>query len=155
MSLEEKLSFPAYIPFVEQLGFELVSFGDGQAVIELALAESHMNSFKVAHGGVVMTLLDVVMAHAARSSNPQEEGHGPGLVTIEMKTSFMRPGEGRLRAVGKLLHRTATMAFCEGSVFDDSGKLCAHSTGTFKFIKALPARDKAVMPLQRTAPDQA
>lgn len=148
------MSFPVHIPFVEQLGFELISFGEGEAVIEVGLADSHMNSFKVAHGGVVMTLLDVVMAHAARSSNKHQEGHGPGLVTIEMKTSFMRPSEGRLRAVGKLLHRTATMAFCEGSVFDDSGQLCANSTGTFKFLKALPARDKAVKPLQRAAPDE-
>ncbi|MET0519397.1 MAG: hypothetical protein ABW005_11255, partial [Burkholderiaceae bacterium] len=48
------------------------------------------------------------------------------------------------RGLGKLLHRTATMAFCEGSVIDDAGRLCAHATGTFKFLKALPARDRAL-----------
>jgi acyl-coenzyme A thioesterase PaaI-like protein len=55
-----------------------------------------------------------------------------------MKTSFVRPAEGELRAVGKLLHRTSTLAFCEASVFDDGGHLCAHATGTFKYLRALP-----------------
>jgi uncharacterized protein (TIGR00369 family) len=143
------LPFPVHIPFVEQLGFTLNSMGDGEAELGLDLTEAHLNSWSVAHGGVVMTLLDVAMAHAARSIHRDQEGFGPGVVTIEMKTSFMRPGEGRLRAVGKLLHRSTTMAFCEGSVFAEDGKLCAHATGTFKYLKALPGRGRTVKPLQR------
>ena len=46
---------------------------------------------------------------------------------------------GELRAVGRLLHRSTTMAFCEGSVFGAGDKLCAHATGTFKYLRALPA----------------
>jgi uncharacterized protein (TIGR00369 family) len=144
------LSFPVRIPFVEQLGFELHAIGDGEAELQLDLAEAHFNSFSVAHGGVVMTLLDVAMAHAARSIHRDQEGFGPGVVTIEMKTSFMRPGEGRLRAVGKLLHRSSTMAFCEGSVFAGDGKLSAHATGTFKYLRALPGQGRALKPLQRS-----
>ncbi len=147
----EPLKFPVHIPFVENLGFELISRGDGQSVLRLTLTDAHMNSWAVAHGGVLMTLLDVAMAIAARSPKTGSEDWAPGVVTIEMKTSFMRPGEGQLRADGKLLHRTATMAFCEGSVFDDAGKLCAHATGTFKFLKALPGRGNVIKPL-RDAP---
>ena len=145
---KKKLPFPVHIPFVEQLGFELFSFGGGASELGLALTPAHMNSWAVAHGGVIMTLLDVTMAIAARSPKIGSEDWAPGVVTVEMKTSFMRPGEGELRATGKLLHRSATMAFCEGSVFDDAGRLCAHSTGTFKFLKALPARGNIVKPLQ-------
>lgn len=86
-----------------------------------------------------MTLLDVAMAHAARSVHRHLPDLGPGVVTVEMKTSFMRPGEGELRAVGRLLHRSTTMAFCEGSVYAADRKLCAHATGTFKYLRALPA----------------
>jgi uncharacterized protein (TIGR00369 family) len=148
------LKFPVHIPFVEQLGFELHAVGEGEAELQLDLAEAHLNSWAVAHGGVVMTLLDVAMAHAARSIHRRElpEGGldwGPGVVTIEMKTSFMRPGEGRLRAQARLLHRSSTMAFCEGSVLGGDGKLCAHATGTFKYLKALPGRDRAIKALQR------
>jgi uncharacterized protein (TIGR00369 family) len=98
----------------------------------------------VAHGGVLMTLLDVAMAHAARSAREGDPGGGPGLATIEMKTSFLRAAEGRLVATGTVLHATTEIAFCEGSVRDATGAICAHATGTFKFVRALrrpkPAR---------------
>jgi acyl-coenzyme A thioesterase PaaI-like protein len=71
------------------------------------------------------------------------------MATIEMKTSFMRPAEGRLVCKAKLLHRSATMAFCEGSVFDAAGHLCAHATGTFKYVKRLPAGGRAIKALNR------
>jgi len=144
------LQFPVHIPFVQQLGFELVRMDDGEAELSLAIRELHLNSWEVAHGGVLMTLLDVAMAHAARSIHRDQPGFGPGVVTVEMKTSFMRPGEGTLRAVGRLLHRSTTMAFCEGSVLGEDGKLCAHATGTFKYLKALPGKGRSLKPLQRT-----
>ena len=80
-----------------------------------------------------------------------------GAVTIEMKTSFFRPGEGRLRAVGRLLHRSATMAFTEGHVYGGHGELCAHATGTFKYVKRLPAGHggRAIKALNRPGEDEA
>lgn len=149
------LQFPVHIPFVEQLGFTLHAIGDGEAELRVDLTAAHLNSWSVAHGGVVMTLLDVAMAHAARSIHRDQEGFGPGVVTIEMKTSFMRPGEGRLRAVGKLLHRSTTMAFCEGSVYAEDGKLCAHATGTFKYLRALPGRGRTLKSLQQRGAGEA
>ena len=142
------MQFPVVIPFVEHLGFELIRFEGGEAEIQLELRPELLNSFLVGHGGVSMTLLDVVMAHAARSANSEPGDTAPGAVTIEMKTSFMRPAEGRLRAVGKLLHRSATMAFTEGHVYGGDGQLCAHATGTFKYVRRLPA-GREIKPLQR------
>ncbi|RTL41576.1 MAG: PaaI family thioesterase [Burkholderiales bacterium] len=149
------LNFPVRIPFVQQLGFELHSLGHGEAELRVDLQEGHLNSWEVAHGGVLMTLLDVAMAHAARSIHRDQPGMGPGVVTVEMKTSFMRPGEGELRCHGKLLHRSTTMAFCEGSVFGGDGKLCAHATGTFKYLKALPTQGRRLNQLTPTSPDPA
>jgi len=146
-----KLQFPLHIPFVEELGLELWAFGGGQAELRVDLADAHLNSWAVAHGGVLMTMLDVAMAHAARSANSQAPDHGPGVATVEMKTTFMRPGEGRLRAQGTLLHKTTTLAFTEGSVFNEAGQLCAHATGTFKYLRALPTTGRHAKPLQRIA----
>ena len=129
------LQFALDIPFVQALGMQLWRFDGGFAEISLELRPEMMNSWDVAHGGVVMTLLDVVMAHAARSG--REDTDVPGIVTLEMKTSFMRPATGRLMATGHLLHGTRNMAFCEGSVHDESGALCAHATGTFKYLREL------------------
>lgn len=131
------LEFALDIPFVETLGMQLWRFDSGIAEISLVVRPEMQNSWQVAHGGVVMTLLDVVMAHAARSVRDANDHGAPGIATIEMKTSFLRPATGRLLATGKLLHDTPRMAFCEGSVHDASDALCAHATGTFKFLRAL------------------
>jgi uncharacterized protein (TIGR00369 family) len=103
-----------------------------------------MNSFNVTHGGAVMTLLDVTLATAARSVDK-----GMGVVTIEMKTSFMQPASGTLTAKGRLIHRTRNMAFTEGTLFDAEGRACAHATATFKYVK----RDAAPSELQEVATD--
>ena len=138
------MKFLTHIPFVETLGFELIRIEGGEAQIDIELRDELCNSWGVAHGGVTMTLLDVVMAHAARSPDIHLPDGGRGVVTIEMKTSFMRPGIGRLRGMGKLLTRTASMAFCEGSVFDAKDVLIAHATGTFKYLKGLPVGGRMV-----------
>jgi uncharacterized protein (TIGR00369 family) len=139
--------FPVRVPFVDSLGIELHAYGDGHAELWVDLDEAHLNTWEVAHGGVVMTLLDVAMALAARGGT----GHTGGVATIEMKTSFMRPAEHRLRSVGKVLHKTSTLAFCEASVFDDRGKLCASATGTFKYLRGLPARGRVTTPIPNPA----
>ena len=127
------LPFGAAIPFVHHLGFTLEKFEGGQSELRFAPRPEHLNSFDVTHGGAVMTLLDVVMATAARSVEPQL-----GVVTIEMKTSFMRPAKVpagvALVARGLLQHRTRSMAFTEGRVYDAEGQLCAVATGTFKYV---------------------
>lgn len=127
------LPFGATIPFVDHLGFTLEKFEGGESELHYAPQPEHQNSFAVTHGGAVMTLLDVVMATAARSVEPTM-----GVVTIEMKTSFMRPAAvapgHKLVARGRLEHRTRSMAFTEGRVYDASGHLCAVSTGTFKYV---------------------
>jgi uncharacterized protein (TIGR00369 family) len=142
MTERTPLPFALDIPFVQALGMQLWRFDSGIAEISLDVRPEMQNSWHVAHGGVVMTLLDVVMAHAARSVRDVGEHGTPGIVTLEMKTSFMRPATGRLVAWGRLLHGTKGTAFCEGSVRDGGGALCAHATGTFKFLRKLKRGDE-------------
>jgi uncharacterized protein (TIGR00369 family) len=141
------MKFLVHIPFVELLGFELLRVEHGEAEIAVQLREELSNSWGVAHGGVTMTLLDVVMAHAARSPGEDGVAETSGVVTVEMKTSFLRPGLGRLVGTGKRLHRTASMAFCEARLADAEGQLIAHATGTFKYLKGLPAGGKRIQRL--------
>ncbi len=138
------MDFKVRIPFVDLLGMQLLRMDVGEAEIHLQLRDELTNSWGVAHGGVTMTLLDVVMAHAARSPLAGSTETQPGVVTIEMKTSFMRPGEGLLVATGRRLHRTSSMAFCEGYVHDTAGVLVGHASGTFKYMRGLPAGDRKI-----------
>ncbi len=141
------MEFLIPIPFVDLLGFELLRFEHGEAELAVELREELCNSWSVAHGGVTMTLLDVAMAHAARSPGEDGQVENSGVVTIEMKTSFMRPGLGRLVATGRRLHRTASIAFCEATLADAQGQLVAQATGTFKYLRGLPAGGRRIQRL--------
>ena len=123
------LDFGHPIPFVDHLGFTLHRMEDGEPELRFEARPEHLNTFDVTHGGATMTLLDVTMAVAARSLQ-----RDMGCVTIEMKTSFMQPARGPLVAKGVVLHRTRSMAYTEARVFDASGRLCSHATGTFKYM---------------------
>ncbi len=131
------MNFGVDIPFVDHLGFELRMFEGGASEIRFTAKPEHLNSFGVTHGGASMTLLDVTMAVAARSVQKDM-----GVVTIEMKTSFMQPAIGPLVAKGRLIHRTATLAFTEATIFDGKDRPCAHATGTFKYVKRLATGSK-------------
>jgi acyl-CoA thioesterase len=129
-------AFRADIPFLHDLGVEFLAADAGRATVALQLQPRHLNSWNVAHGGVIMTLLDVAMAVAGRSLDP---GAGGG-VTVEMKTSFAQPAlaDSRLTASGHAFHRSSTLAFCEAEVRDEAGRLIAKSMGTFKYIRRRP-----------------
>jgi acyl-CoA thioesterase len=131
--MTQSIGFPRDIPFIKDLGVELVSAADGCAVVALDLNARHLNSWSVAHGGVLMTLLDLAMAVAGRSLDPAAGGG----VTVEMKTSFMQPARAgtRLIASAHALHRTSSIAFCDGEVRDGDERLIAKALGTFKYQK--------------------
>jgi uncharacterized protein (TIGR00369 family) len=141
-------SFGVEIPFVTHLGFTLHRMEGGESELRYEAKPEHLNSFDVTHGGASMTLLDVTMATAARSDTPDM-----GVVTIEMKTSFMQPAKGPLVAKGRLIHRTATLAFTEGTVYDAAGRICSHATGTFKYVKRLPVDGRNINQLKAVSTD--
>lgn len=125
--------FPIVIPYLQEMGVEFVSMGGGEAQIALTLQAHHLNSWGAGHGGVSMTLLDAVMSMAGRSLDAEARAG----VTVEMKTSFLQPAGTagtRLIAKGRVFHRSATMCFCDGEVWDGE-KLVAKAMGTFKYIK--------------------
>ena len=139
------MEFGVTLPFVKALGLELLRCDGGVSEVAVPERPDLLNHLGIVHGGVVMTLLDVVMAQAIRATDPALVG-AAALVTIEMKTSFVRPGRGRLRGVGGVLRKATSMAFCEGSVFDEAGELVAHATGTFKLLRDRSASARGPTP---------
>ena len=121
------------IPFIKDMGVEFVSAENGRAIVALDLAPRHLNSWSVAHGGVLMTLLDVAMAVAGRSLDPTAGGG----VTLEMKTSFLQPANAGTRLIvsGHAYHRSSSLIFCDGEARDAEQRLIAKAMGTFKYLK--------------------
>jgi uncharacterized protein (TIGR00369 family) len=146
VSAERPSGFPIDIPFIEHLGLRLVEYTEQTAVIVLDIQPWMRNSWEVAHGGIVMTMLDVAMAMAGRPLTPEKltnddstidngniEQTRVGNVTVEMKTTFIAPARGVLTAKGLCLKRATSLAFCEAELYDESNTLIAKSSGTFKF----------------------
>ena len=120
-------------PFLSGLGFELLRMEDGQAEITFSLGHEHTNTWKVMHGGLIMTLLDACMSRAARSL----ESGTTSAATVEMKTSFFQPGGkagSTVRGVGRVLHRSTTLYYCEGEIYNGEA-LVAKAMGTFKVFR--------------------
>ena len=120
--------FGLSVPFLKHLGVKAEMAEGGRSRISLELRPELLNSFEVSHGGVIMTMLDVAMAVAARG----QQKHPAGVMTVDMSLNFLRSAKGRIVAEGKVLRGGKSLYFCEGEAFDASGELIAKSLGTFK-----------------------
>ena len=128
----------ARVPFLKLLGVVQEPAEPGRSRIRLPeMREDLSNLLPAAHGGVVMTLLDVAMARAATS---QPGAPSTTVVTVEMSTRFVRPARGPLVAEGTVLHAGGSLCTCEASLRDEAGNLVAAAMGTFKYWRG-PAGD--------------
>jgi acyl-coenzyme A thioesterase PaaI-like protein len=59
-------------------------------------------------------------------------------VTLNLDTTFIEPGHGRLTADGEVIHIDEKMAWCKASVLDAHGRLIASAQGSFRYLP-LPA----------------
>jgi uncharacterized protein (TIGR00369 family) len=127
-ALEKARQYEKRIKFIEHLGVRTTALDDGHARVELELKPEFTNSFGTAHGGVIMTLLDVALCQAARTQHPD----APGIVTIDMATSFIAGGVGRLVADGRVLKPGRSTIFAEAEVRNADGTLVAKALGTVR-----------------------
>ena len=119
------------IPFTEYLGIRLVEMKKERAVVSLHKRPELLNSWGATHGGVIMTMLDLVMSWAVRG----HYGMVGGVLTVDMSVGFMKAGFGeKVTAEGRVLHGGKSTAFCEAEARDDKGALLAKAIGTFKLL---------------------
>jgi uncharacterized protein (TIGR00369 family) len=116
------------IPFIDLLRAKAEHWEKGRAVASVEVRPELYNGWQYAHGGVVMTLLDVTMGSAARSTVP----HAAGVVTVDMSVSFVSAGQGRLTVEGRVLRSGGSIVFCEGEMRDEAGELVAKAMASFK-----------------------
>ena len=121
------------IPFLNHLGMHQDPSPPGQSVIRLPeLKPEYCTLLPAAHGGVVMTLLDVAMARAATSA---PGAAASAVVTVEMSSRFLHPGRGPLVATGRVIHAGGSLCSCQADVHQEDGTHVASAMGTFKYWK--------------------
>jgi uncharacterized protein (TIGR00369 family) len=122
--------FGVTIPFVEHLGIRLVERSKERAIVSLTKRPDLLNSWGAAHGGVIMTMLDLVMSVAVRG----HYGIAGGVLTIDMSVGFLNASYGDITAEGRVLNAGKSTAFCEAEARDETGKLLSKAIGTFKLL---------------------
>ncbi|WP_243391920.1 PaaI family thioesterase [Polynucleobacter meluiroseus] len=100
---------------------------DGKSRISLMIKPEFENSFQIAHGSVIMALLDFAMGAAARS----QQDLTLGAITVDMSVSFLRPSTGNICVEGCVLRSGKQVSFCEAIVLNEVGEITAKASGTF------------------------
>jgi uncharacterized protein (TIGR00369 family) len=128
-ALEFTRDYQKKIPFVLHLGLTTESLGEGTARLSMPLPRHFTNSLGTAHGGVIMSLLDVALCTAARTLHPESIG----VVTIDMSTSFIGGGSGdTLIAEARVMKDARTMSFVEAEAKNQDGSLVAKAIATVR-----------------------
>ena len=115
-------------PFNQYLGIDVTRMEGGEAEAVVELKPHHTNSRGVAHGGVVLSLLDSAMGAAVISAIPKEWWCATTGLSVQFVTG---PREGRIVAVGRVVRRGKSVAFVHGDAHDASGRLVATAQGTW------------------------
>lgn len=115
------------LPFVEHLGIELESVGDGRAVATLDLDDHHSSVpwTTVAHGGVTYSLADTVGGAAVFSLHPKPNP------TVDMRIDYLSPATDRLRAAAEVVRDGGSVAAVSVDVTED-GETVADARGVYK-----------------------
>ena len=129
MKVEFAREYQKKIAFVAHLKILTEELGKGTARLSLPVEERLKNSLGTAHGGVIMSLLDVAMCTAARTLHPDSVG----VVTIDMSTSFIGGGLGaKLFADARVLRDGRSMSFVEAEAKNEDGSLVAKAIATVR-----------------------
>ena len=102
--------------FMHLIGADLTRIELGRIEAELALGQQHQQQRGFAHGGLVATMADLAAGFAAVTLVPD----GVGVVTSDLKVSYLNPGVGtRMKAIGWVLKAGRRLLFCEAEVWCD------------------------------------
>ena len=119
-------------PFLESLRAEPVCSEKGLATWRLVVAEQHLRTHGILHGGVVATLLDTAMGRAVSTVCREDQS----CVTAQLNVNFIRPawsGE-TLTITGEVQHSGRQTSVARGEIRTAAGVLVATGTGTFLFV---------------------
>ncbi len=126
-SPEEKARFrelhSTSTPYFGLLGLRLVDIEPGYCKLELPFKRDISHGVGVVQGGILTTLADSCIAHAAVAALVGENRH---TATIELKINFIRPAtESLFTAEAWLIHLGSRTAVGEAEIVNSEGKLIA------------------------------
>ena len=113
-------------PYFDLLSMKICDVGIGYAVIEIDLAQKHLQPFGNVHGGVFASIID---AASFWSLYYDVEDQDAGLTTVDLKLNFLLPARsGKMIARGQRLKMGKTLGYAQAEVNDENGTMVAHGT---------------------------
>lgn len=99
----------------------VVDVDDGSATVELRLEPESLNCWGTPHGGALFTMADVAAGMALLTVRQEVT------LTVSSSMEFLAaaPGEGVLRATGRVEKAGGHMGFASTEIRDESGRLIA------------------------------
>jgi len=137
-------------PYHDLLGMHVVHWEDGLARIECRLVPAHANRGGIAHGGVMLSMLDQASAFAGLFC--PHPGRRRSAVTLDLDCRFT--GQARIGALltaeGRIATAGRNIFFAKSEVRDESGALIAFGASTHRYRTG--SGDPMGVPIEGTAP---
>jgi uncharacterized protein (TIGR00369 family) len=126
--------FNEVVPIARTFGMTLSYTDEGNAVVDLPYNPDLDHGLGGIHGGVYATLLDTAGWFTAAAAHDEP----CWMATAEMSIHFLAPVERTsLRAEGRLIKGGRRQDVAEMHLYDGSGRLVAHATGTFILLSSV------------------
>jgi uncharacterized protein (TIGR00369 family) len=137
--IERVTQFVNHCPYFELLSMKILDVGLGVSLLEIHLAEKHLQPFGFVHGGVFASIIDAAAFWALFCGI---EDPNAGATTVDLKLNYLAPAvSGKLIAKGRQIKLGKTLGYAEATVTDENGRLLAHGTST---LMILPGNGLAV-----------
>lgn len=118
----------------EHMPVQVRERGAGRVVFETAYGAKHLNAIGTVHGGMLASLLDMVVTGAAASA--VNDGVNTFGVTISFTINFVRAlGPGRARCEGVVTGGGARTKFVDARIYDAAGELVTTATATVRVVE--------------------
>lgn len=99
-----------------------------ECIIRADLTENSMNPYKIAHGGFIFGLGDVVMGMLARAT-------GRPAVTQNANINYLKPGTGKyLIAKAEMIKNGKTTCVLRANIYNDQEELIATMDSNYHYI---------------------
>jgi len=116
------------------LNMQLVKWEKDLAVVHLEIDDRHLNTLRIAHGGVLLSAMDSALGWCGMYRDPPENPQR--CMTINLTTNFHAPiRRGRLIVTARRTGGGKSVAHCEAEARDESGRLIGTATGAFKLLR--------------------
>ncbi|KAF0123628.1 MAG: hypothetical protein FD152_3273 [Xanthobacteraceae bacterium] len=121
-------------PFHRLIGWEVVEWTDGRAVLKCPVREDYMNRGGALHGGLVATLMDSAGGYAALGGPPKDANQIDRRgVTLSLTVNYLGTArDGVLTVTATRTGGGRSIAFVSIRVDDSDGNTIADGVGTFR-----------------------